>query len=241
MGTENKDWWDRLSSISTFLSSVVIAGIGLYFTHSYNAIESARKSDLEKQDNANKTYQAQILEMQTVEKFIPHLTSKNEETKKIAILTISTLASSKVATNIGQLYKTKGTQEAVDIIMASSNSGGRAEAPLKAPSQTKQSIVSQERHGWIYLGDFDSIKNRWNTRYLNFDVNLRPGQLNNLTLGVRKETGALNVRAGMPTDTGEFPSVVESLQPNNKNNLHILEVKPWLTTGYMWAKVTYSE
>ncbi len=239
MGTEKKDRWDRFSALSTFLSTVVIAVIGLYFTHSYNSIESQRKADLDRQEAATRAYQTQILEMQTMEKFIPYLTSKDEETKKVAVLMISTLASSKLATNMAQLYKSKGTKEAVDVIMASAQTMTPTKTPEGVSTVAKQTSAVSERSGWVYLGDYDAANNKWNTRYLSFDAHLKPDELANKTFAVRNETGAVNVRLGMPTDSGEFLGVVRSLKP--MTNLHIEEVKPWLTTGYTWARVTYSD
>ena len=42
--TKSKDPWDKFAAVSTFVSSVIIALIGLYFTHSYNQAESARRT-----------------------------------------------------------------------------------------------------------------------------------------------------------------------------------------------------
>ena len=38
-----KDLWDRFSTISVFLSTVVIAALGSYFTYSYNKLQGARE------------------------------------------------------------------------------------------------------------------------------------------------------------------------------------------------------
>ena len=35
--SRKKDLWDRFSTISVFLSTVVIAALGSYFTYSYNS------------------------------------------------------------------------------------------------------------------------------------------------------------------------------------------------------------
>ncbi len=80
--SRKKDFWDRFSTISVFLSTVVIAGLGSYFTYSYNKQQGA-------QEHQTQVYQTKILEMQTVERFIPHLTS-DEKTKEIALLALTT-------------------------------------------------------------------------------------------------------------------------------------------------------
>ena len=47
--TRKKDAWDKFSAISTFLSGVLIAIIGLYFTHTYNERQSQRDAALKEQ------------------------------------------------------------------------------------------------------------------------------------------------------------------------------------------------
>ncbi len=54
--------------------------------------------------------------MQTVEKFIPHLTS-DEKTKEIALLALTTLGSSEFATKFSQLSPSEGSEAAADTIM----------------------------------------------------------------------------------------------------------------------------
>ena len=67
---------------------------------------------------------------------------------------------------------------------------------------------------------------------------LEPTTLVGQTLPVRSETGALNVREGMPTEQGAFPRVSRALSAGTR--VRILEVRPWLTTGYQWARVSGS-
>lgn len=237
-----KDAWDRFSAISTFLSTVAIALIGIYFTNSYNRAESQRKADADRQeaqrkietdrrDAEVKTYQAQILEMQTVERFIPHLIAANEDEKKMAILTISSLSSPKLATNLGGMFSSKGTREAVDVLMATA-------APRTQTEMTPSSAVTtSSRNGWAYLGDYVASEHRWRTRYFDFGDTDPPETLKNKNFAVRSQTGSLNVRADMPTPQGDFPAIINVIAPGT--HVQVGNVRAWSSTGYIWAQITY--
>jgi hypothetical protein len=108
---KGKDLWDKISTLSTFLSSVLIAGMGLYFTHVYNTTQNEREINVKNQQN-------RIAEVQTLEKFMPHLLG-SEESKKVAILAISSLGNTELATRLANLYPSGGTVSAVATIASS--------------------------------------------------------------------------------------------------------------------------
>jgi len=224
-GHKKKDIWDRFATLSTFLSTVVIAALGLYFTHVYNERQGAREYQ-------TRIYQTRILEMQTVEKFIPHLTG-DEETKKVALLALTSLGSPEFAARFAKLNPSEGTESAADVIMATAPSPVQQEVPA-AVSSTE---VTNKREGWAYLGHYVRGQRRWKTRYFDFTGNPVPDSLKNKTLKVWEKTGTLNVRTGMPTFSGSFPAVVDVLKPGSR--VKVLEVKEWHSTGYMWARISY--
>src|SRR5262245_18886622 len=79
-----KDIWEKLSAVSTFLSGVLIAAIGLILTYLHNETESQRNTNL-------KIHEGRIAEAQTFEKFIQYLNSTKEEDIKLGIIGISSL------------------------------------------------------------------------------------------------------------------------------------------------------
>ena len=93
-----KDNWDKLATLSTFLSSIVIGIVGVYFANAY------------------KTQEVRISEMQVVEKFLPILAGTNEDAKKGALLTIATLSDQDLAIRLGVSYVSPGTVEAMEIL-----------------------------------------------------------------------------------------------------------------------------
>jgi len=112
---KGKDAWERLSSLTgvfTFVGSLVIAGVGWYFTNAYNSrqLELAAAQSLRAQQNVE--YQNRLAEMQTVERMIPHLT-KDESSKRAALIAIGALATPKLAVQMAEAYGGEGSIDAL--------------------------------------------------------------------------------------------------------------------------------
>ena len=217
-----KDYWDRFSTISVFLSTVVIAGLGSIFTYFYNEQQGIR-------EHQNQVHQTKILEMQTVEKFIPHLTG-DEKTKEIALLALTTLGSSEFATKFAQLSPSDGSEAATDTIMRTAISAKQKQIPTPVTS-----VAKSEKQGWAYIGHY--VNSKWKTRYFDIKVDALPNAIVGSELSVRKETGTLNVREGMPSFIGSFMPIIGALKPGSKAK--ILKVEEWSSSGYMWAQISY--
>ncbi len=96
-GRPPKDTWDKLGSIAPIVSGFLIAGFGAYFTMQFNQ------------------QQIKLQELQTIERFIPHLAG-NEKTKKAAILAMSTLGNTELASKMASLFASEGTVSALQSI-----------------------------------------------------------------------------------------------------------------------------
>jgi tetratricopeptide (TPR) repeat protein len=99
-----KDFWDRLSALAPIVSGVLIAGMGLYATSSYNA------------------QQLKLQEIQTIEKFIPHLAGGDERRKRAAILALSSIGNTQLAAKMASLFASEGT---VSALQSMANSGNK--------------------------------------------------------------------------------------------------------------------
>lgn len=109
---KKKDFWDVLSSLSgvfTFLSSLVIAGLGVYFTDQY------RRQDV------------RIAQAQAIEKFLPLLSNNDESLKRSALLTVSALQDKEFATRLASSYASNGTIDALEVILKDANDGDSKE------------------------------------------------------------------------------------------------------------------
>ncbi len=89
-----KDFWDRLTAISPIMAAAIMACIGAYFTYSYNQ------------------QQLKMQEIQTVERFIPHLIG-DEKTKRAAILAISSMGNAPLAAKVASIFASEGTASAL--------------------------------------------------------------------------------------------------------------------------------
>jgi esterase/lipase superfamily enzyme len=116
--SHTKDAWDKFATISTFMSSVIIALMGLYFTYSYNRAESARRE-------LSEARQHQINELEVVAKFMPYLTGNDENGKRTSITTIKALAGVQLAAAMAELHPSPGTAEGLEAIAQSSTTSGQ--------------------------------------------------------------------------------------------------------------------
>lgn len=104
---KKKDQWDKFSSISTFVSGVLIAVLGLTFTTvyaerqaSYNAQQAAYNKQQAQHDNDLKFNQLRLTSIQAIGDFMQYLTSKNEAKVELALLLVSKLTNPE---RVGQL------------------------------------------------------------------------------------------------------------------------------------------
>jgi hypothetical protein len=129
---DGKDLWERLASLSgvfTFIASLAVAAIGWWFTSAYNGRQLELTKTQSARDDQNRQYQNRLIEMQTVEKMIPHLT-KDEPSKRAALIAISVLGSPEMAAQIAQVFGGQGSIDALRQI--ASTEKNRADAPAVA-------------------------------------------------------------------------------------------------------------
>lgn len=109
-----KDNWDKIAAVAPIISGIFIFLAGGVFSYTYNQ------------------QQLKVQEIQTIEKFIPHLTG-SEQSKKAAILAINSLADAKLAGKIASLYASQGTVSALQSISKNGTGNERviAEQALK--------------------------------------------------------------------------------------------------------------
>lgn len=125
--SSGKDWWDRFGSIAPIISGAIIALVGAHFTSVYNQ------------------QQLKLQEVQTVERFFPHLMG-DERSKRAAILAISSLTDTRLAAKIASIYASEGTAAALEKIAQSENGGNRSVAQ-KALSRVLDNLAEN------YSGD----------------------------------------------------------------------------------------
>ncbi len=117
---KKKDNWDIVSIISGFFSSVIIAGLGIYFTWNYRKIQEEKEAAINLQ-------QLKVKEVEIVEKFIPYLTG-TEEQQEYSILAIKALGNTDLALELTTLYRSKGAVNALSKIEKTSSEPDRVKA-----------------------------------------------------------------------------------------------------------------
>lgn len=95
-----KDFWDKVAALAPAISGLLIFGAGWLFTYAYNE------------------QQLRLQEVQTIEKFIPHLMG-SEPSKKAAILAISSLTNPELAARFASIFASSGTVSALQSIAES--------------------------------------------------------------------------------------------------------------------------
>lgn len=104
-----KDIWDKIAAVAPIISGTLIFAMGGYFTYSYNQ------------------QQLRVQEIQTIEKFIPHLMG-NDQSKRAAILAISSLTNAELAGKFAQIFASKGTVSALQSIAETGSESDRSTA-----------------------------------------------------------------------------------------------------------------
>lgn len=120
----HKDIWDKMAAVAPIVSGILIFLMGGFFTYSYNQ------------------QQLRLQELQTIERFIPHLTG-DEQSKKAAILAISSLTTTELAGKIAALFASSGTVSALKTI-AENGDDKQKTAASTALAQALENLAARE-------------------------------------------------------------------------------------------------
>jgi hypothetical protein len=119
-----KDIWDKIAALAPIISGMLIFVMGGYFTYSYNQ------------------QQLRVQEIQTIEKFIPHLMG-NDQSKRAAILAISSLTNAELAGKFAQIFASKGTVSALQSMAETGSESDRSSAST-ALAKALENIAARE-------------------------------------------------------------------------------------------------
>lgn len=119
-----KDNWDKLAAVAPIISGTLIFLMGGLFTYMYNE------------------QQLRLQEIQTIEKFIPHLMG-NDRSKRAAILAISSLTNAELAGKFAQIFASQGTVSALQSIAETGSDKDKSTATT-ALAQALENIAARE-------------------------------------------------------------------------------------------------
>lgn len=122
---KKKDSWDRLAALSPFISGVLIAGVGLYFTNAFQQ----RQIDINEADLAIK--------------FFPHITSKDQEVKGQAFAVIQAVGGNLLIAKLAPL----GGSAAEPVLTAAARTSNNAttSAAVNRALNELQGVQSAQR------------------------------------------------------------------------------------------------
>jgi hypothetical protein len=126
-----KDIWDKTAAIAPIVSGTLIFAMGGICTYNYNQ------------------QQLRLQEIQTIEKFIPHLMG-NEQSKRAAILAISSLTNAELAGKFAQIFASQGTVSALQSI---AENGSEKEKNIAADALARALEKSRPRE----IGSFEQL------------------------------------------------------------------------------------
>ena len=108
-----KDFWDRLSAVSGLISGGLVTSVGIAATYLYN--ERARKNS-----EVQKLRELEILQVQTVQSFMPQLQSGQSKAVEAALLSIAALGNAALATSLADIYGGEGAVTALQKMASNS-------------------------------------------------------------------------------------------------------------------------
>jgi hypothetical protein len=84
-GQANPDWWQRAGTIASIVSSIVIAGVGLLLTSTFQKAQLGFTDAQLTAAQAKDEYDRKDHEVQRASELFPHLFSKSPDERKLAI------------------------------------------------------------------------------------------------------------------------------------------------------------
>jgi len=116
-----KDFWEKFSSLSTFLSTVLVALVGGFFTYTFNHREAE--------------HQRSIQETQTVAQLMPFLTSSDQNTRRTAFIAVKVLQDTKLMADLATSDPSQGAHEALRDVAFHADKVADRNVALKALSE----------------------------------------------------------------------------------------------------------
>ncbi len=163
-----KDGWDKFSTVTAFLSSVLLAGLATTFTIIYQSDEADRRGRAELSQSRQQDHQNRVRELEAVAKFVPYLTGReaSEDSKKLAVIALREFASTGVATKFAEAFPSDGTIRALTEIRSTASTTEQkvidaALARIRAAPAASNALPFK---GELHRADIGTWNLRWFTK-----------------------------------------------------------------------------
>jgi S1-C subfamily serine protease len=142
-----KDVWDKASAVSGIIAGLFVAAIGALATFIFNRsqirAEDARNEREIAAGDSRKAREIAVQEVQTIQLFMPQLTSANERDRETALLSIQAIGNTELATRLAELYGDAASVSALSKISehGSPQAAAQAQTSLLKIFKTLESAV----------------------------------------------------------------------------------------------------
>ena len=133
-GSQQKDIWDKISSLSGISLTALIAIVGLYFTDKYETANQNRYKVLDEQNKITVASQAKLQELDAIERLLPHLSGLGTDStrQKLTLLALRELGNRDLAIQFAEILNTEGAKEALQFTVNTTDSAEERIAAEKA-------------------------------------------------------------------------------------------------------------
>jgi hypothetical protein len=201
-----KDIWDKIGALAPIISGLMIFVMGGYFTYSFNQ------------------QQLRLQEIQTIEKFIPHLMG-NDQSKRAAILAISSLTNAELAGKFAQIFASKGTVSALQSLAENGTESDKSsastalakaleniaarESKLNEMETSFQQALNEKTSTGKSEGGLDQVEEANRLEHL-AEMCKGRGQLN-VAESLLKQAVNIRIRVQLPSDAKEVVATLKKL------------------------------
>lgn len=165
---------------------------------------------------------------------MPHI-SKDENSRKVAIIALSKLGSEDIAMEFASIYEDSDAKSAGDEIQNHGVSEEQGEEP--APTLEKQAYnPANSKSGWMYLGRRNGKE--WSGNYTVLDNNFSLSQLAGKIVKVKEGVSGVNIRTGYPSIFGKLKPTLHTLKSGSE--VKITSKSHYTFNDFIWVSVEYS-
>ncbi|MGF1733487.1 hypothetical protein [Photobacterium kasasachensis] len=185
-------------------------------------------------DTRNKDEDQLTQRLAVVTTLMPHI-SKDENSRKVAIIALSKLGSEDMAMEFASIYQDTEAKEAGDEIQ---NHGiSREQGKIPTPIFNNLSFdPNNVKTGWMYLGRKDGVK--WSGNYTVLDDRDSVTSLNGKVVTVKEGVSGVNIRTGYPSMLGKLKPTIHTLKPGSE--VRIGSKHHYTFNDFIWVSVDYS-
>ena len=209
-----------LKDFAPLLTGLLISGLGLYATNLHSSRESKRQ------------------ELPALQEAIPLLS--DEDTAKRAFgyelfarfgeraLLLKIFETQEDNTGFITLARTGEVSEQLETVVD--------KRFAESAGSTRPDRATVEQGAWVYLGHYDTSKEKWISKYFDLGTIVDPENLKGKSIKVLESVKTVNIRSTPPGRNGSLGEPID-LAKTSDPGFKVNAVLDWSDTGYYWASI----